>query len=198
MRIRKAIACTFLRLSRWSFSHEPLPDQVIVIGAPHTSNWDGVFMAVAFWSLGRPFCFLVKDSLVKAPVLGPFIRWVGGIGVDRSRGNGIVEAVARMADQARARGETFTIAITPKGTRSPRPYWKSGFYRIAREADIPIQLGFVDRNSMSFGWGPTVHLTGDTKADMDVIRRFYAPMAGVRADKTSVPRLRMEDDESQA
>ena len=90
--------------------------------------------------------------------------------------------------------DSFTLCITPKGTRSPREFWKSGFYRIAMEADVPIQLGFIDRNTRTFGWGPTYRLTGDVRADMDVIRAFYADKVGVKPSKTSVPRLRAEDE----
>ena len=79
-------------------------------------------------------------------------------------------------------------------TRSPRDFWKSGFYRIAMEAGVPIQLGFIDRNTRTFGWGPTYQLTGDVRADMEVIRAFYAGKVGVRPEKTSVPRLRAEDE----
>ena len=161
-------------MSRWTLTTEPLPDKVIVIGAPHTSNWDGVFMAVSMWKSGRSFSFLVKDSVVKAPVLGWFVKKIGAVPVERS---------------------AFTLCITPKGTRSPRDFWKSGFYRIAMEADVPIQLGFIDRTTRTFGWGPTYRLTGDVRADMDVIRAFYADKVGVNPAKTSVPRLRAEDED---
>ena len=164
MALTSAIASAYLSISRWKLSTQPLPDKVIVIGAPHTSNWDGVFMAISMWKSGRTFSFLVKDSVVKAPVLG--IR----------------------------ESDSFTLCITPKGTRSPREFWKSGFYRIAMEADVPIQLGFIDRNTRTFGWGPTYRLTGDVRADMDVIRAFYADKVGVKPSKTSVPRLRAEDE----
>lgn len=187
--MRRLIARTYIRLSRWDFVHEPLPDKVMVIGAPHTSNWDGVFMALCFWSLGRPFHFLVKDSLVRAPLLGPFIRWVGGIGVDRTQGNGLVDSIIARAKES----DTFTIVLTPKGTRSSRPYWKSGFYRIARGADLPVQLGFVDSTTHTFGWGHSIRLTGDIAADMECIRAFYADKKGVHPEKGSVPRLRDEN-----
>ncbi|WP_115726920.1 1-acyl-sn-glycerol-3-phosphate acyltransferase [Actinomyces culturomici] len=189
MRIRKFIARAYLAFSRWTFVHEPLEDATMVIGAPHTSNWDGVFMALSFWSIERPFVFLVKDSIVKTPVLGPFVRWIGGIPVDRSGAHGLVSRVIERA----AAEDRFTIVLTPKGTRSPRDYWKSGFYRIATGADLPVALGFVDASTRTFGWGPTIRLTGDVAADMDVIRAFYADKVGVNPEKASVPRLRAED-----
>lgn len=190
MKIRRFIARTYLRFSRWTFTGTPLADKTMVIGAPHTSNWDGVFMALAFWSLERPFHFLVKDSVVKKPLFGAFVRWMGGIGVDRSAAHGVV---GQVVDAAKG-SDRFTIVLTPKGTRSPRDYWKSGFYRIAQGAELPIALGFVDRETMTFGWGPSIRLSGDVRADMDVIRGFYSDKAGVNPELASVPRLRGEDE----
>ncbi len=190
MSIRRVIAKTYLLFSRWTFVHEPLEDKTIVIGAPHTSNWDGVFMALCFWSIDRPFSFLVKDSIIKAPLLGPFVRSIGGVAVDRSSAHGVVGQVIARAAEA----DDFTLVLTPKGTRSPRKYWKSGFYRMARGADLPVALGFIDRSTMTFGWGPTIRLSGDVRADMEVIRAFYADKVGVKPEKASVPRLRAEEE----
>lgn len=190
MSLTRALASAYLSVSRWKLSTQPLPEKVIVIGAPHTSNWDGVFMAVAMWKIGRPFSFLVKDSVVKAPLLGWFVKKIGAVPVERSASHGLVDQVSARIAQSRS----FTLCITPKGTRSAREFWKSGFYRIALGADVPIQFGFIDRATRTFGWGPTYRLTGDVRADMDVIRGFYADMVGVRPEKTSVPRLRAEDE----
>ena len=191
MALTRALASAYLAVSRWTLTTEPLPDKVIVIGAPHTSNWDGVFMAVSMWKSGRSFSFLVKDSVVKAPVLGWFVKKIGAVPVERSAAPGLVDQVAGRIRES----DSFTLCITPKGTRSPRDFWKSGFYRIAMEADVPIQLGFIDRTTRTFGWGPTYRLTGDVRADMDVIRAFYADKVGVNPAKTSVPRLRAEDED---
>ena len=76
MGLKKAIAATYMRLSRWTFVHEPLPKKVVLIGAPHTSNWDGFLMVMCFWRIGRPYKFLVKESAAKNPVVGPIVRWV--------------------------------------------------------------------------------------------------------------------------
>ena len=190
MALTRVLASAYLTMSRWKLTTEPLPEKVIVIGAPHTSNWDGVFMAVSMWKSGRSFSFLVKDSVVKAPVLVWFVKKIGAVPVERSAAHGLVEQVATRIREA----DTFTLCITPKGTRSPREFWKSGFYRIAMEADVPIQFGFIDRTTHTFGWGPTYRLTGDVRADMDVIRAFYAGKVGVKPANTSVPRLRAEDE----
>ena len=108
-------------------------------------------MAISMWKSGRTFSFLVKDSVVKAPVLGWFVKKIGAVPVERSAAHGLVDQVASRIREA----DSFTLCITPKGTRSRRDFWKSGFYRIAMEAGVPIQLGFIDRNTHTFGWGPT-------------------------------------------
>lgn len=190
MGMKNTIASTYMRFSSWTFVHEDIPPKAVIIGAPHTSYWDGWLMVMAFWKVGRPFKFLVKDSAVKVPVLGRIIRWVGGISTDRSHAHGMVGSLVHTAQSS----DQFTIIIAPKGTRSPRKYWKSGFYRIALETDLPVQLGFIDRRNRTYGWAGTISLTGDVTADMDRIRSFYEGKEGFRPEKTSVPRLRAEDD----
>ncbi len=189
--LKKFIGSTFLRFSRWTVKPTPIPDKAILIGAPHTSNWDGILVVMAFWSLGQPYRFLAKDSLTKMPILGPAFKAVGAIGVDRSQANGLVEALVTEAKNS----DRFTLAVTPKGTRSKRDYWKSGFYRIALETGLPIKMGYIDRNTMTFGWEGEFYVTGDVKADMDKIRAYYDGKVGVRPELTSVPRLRAEDNE---
>lgn len=188
MRIRFAVAKTYMLFSRWTFVHQPLPQKTVIIGAPHTSYWDGVFMAACLWLVRRPFSFLVKDSIVRIPVLGAFVRAIGGIPVDRTKSHGIVGQVVQQALSS----SDFTLVLAPKGTRSKREYWKSGFYRIALEADIPVTLGFIDKRNHTLGWGPSIHMTGDVQRDMDAIRAFYEGKQGKRPELTSVPRLRLE------
>ncbi|MDC4232613.1 1-acyl-sn-glycerol-3-phosphate acyltransferase [Actinomyces sp. B33] len=190
MGFKRAIASLYLAVSRWTLVAEPLPDKVIIVGAPHTSNWDGVFMAVSLWRAGRDFQFLVKDSLAHAPVLGWFIRAIGGVAVERTHPHGMV---GEISDRIRS-ADSYALAITPKGTRSPRPYWKSGFYRIAVETGTPIQFGFIDSRTRTFGWGGSYRLTGDVRADMEVIRAFYADKEGIRPELASTPRLRAEEE----
>lgn len=189
MTIKQTIATIYQKFSRWTVVTTPGPAKAVYIGAPHTSYWDGLFMAIAFWTINRPFKFLVKNSLINGPI-GPIVRWIGGVGVDRSSSNGLVSDIVKRATEA----DEFTLIIAPKGTRSPRKYWKSGFYHIALEADIPVYLGFVDRKTMSYGFKDSIKLTGDVSADMDKIRAYYAGMQGVRPEKGSVPRLRIEDE----
>ena len=168
---------------------EPAPTRpTVLIGAPHTSNWDFVLMLGIAWRLGMDFRWLGKKSLF-AGWRGPIMRGLGGIPVDRADASRVVdEVVARIKG-----GEVFGLVVTPDGTRGGNTHWKSGFYRIARDADMPITLGYVDRTTMTTGLGPTFELSGDVPADMDRIRAFYADKAGLRPHLRTEPRLRSED-----
>ena len=115
------------------------------------------------------------------------MRALGGIPVDRRDPAGLVdELVARIQG-----GDRFYLVVTPEGTRSGSG-WKSGFYRIARATDLPVTLGYVDRTTMTAGLGPTIRLTGDVAADMDVVRAFYADKSGFAPSRRTEPRLREE------
>ncbi|MGO1637625.1 1-acyl-sn-glycerol-3-phosphate acyltransferase [Ancrocorticia populi] len=190
MKITHAIASTYMRFSRWTFVHEEIPQKAVVIGAPHTSNWDGFLMAMAFWKVGRPFKFLMKDNFLKVPVLGRLFVAIGGIATNRREHTGLVGSMVHAAETQ----DTFTLIIAPEGTRSKKDYWKSGFYRIALETGLPVQLGFIDRRNKTYGWRGHMWLTGDVEADMDRLRAFYDGMQGYHPGNGTVARLRAEDD----
>lgn len=188
MFVRRSIARVFWAFSRWRLVTQPAPDRpTILIGAPHTSNWDFVFMLAITWRLNVHVRWLGKKSLFRG-WRGPIMRGLGGIPVDRAAPSAVVGEVL---DRIRS-GDVFSLVVTPDGTRSGHTHWKSGFYRIAREAQIPITLGYVDRTTKTTGLGPTFELTGDVSSDMKRIRAFYADKAGVRPEHGVEPRLREE------
>lgn len=187
--IQRLVARVFWACSRWTLKSEPpAPGASVLIGAPHTSNWDFVLMLCIAWHWGIKFRWLGKHTLFRG-LAGPIMRALGGIPVDR---NDPVRIVQEIVDRLQA-GESFGLVVTPEGTRGKGHYWKSGFYRIAREAHLPVTLGYVDRTTMTTGLGPTIELTGDVGADMQVIRAFYADKAGLRPALRTEPRLREED-----
>jgi 1-acyl-sn-glycerol-3-phosphate acyltransferase len=193
--IRRAIARAYWATSRWTLRSEPYDTRrpTLLVGAPHTSNWDFVLMLAIAWSTGIHVRWLGKHTLFSGPA-GPLMRALGGIPVDRrDPGRVVADVVARI----RA-GETFSLVVTPEGTRGTGSYWKSGFYRIARDAGLPVTLGYVDRTTMTTGLGPTIELTGDVRADMDVVRGFYADKSGLRPASRTEPRLREEDADGTA
>lgn len=186
--LKRLIARSYWTFSRWTLTAEATPERpTILIGAPHTSNWDFVLMLAIAWRLDIEVHWLGKSSLFRG-WRGPIMRGLGGIPVDRADPARIVKDVV---DQVNS-GSVFGLVITPDGTRGGNEYWKSGFYRIARETGMPVTLGFVDRTTMTTGLGPTLDLTGDIPADMDRIRAFYADKAGLRPERRTVPRLREE------
>ena len=186
--LRRALSRLYWACSRWTLVTEPAPTRpTVLIGAPHTSNWDFVLMLGIAWRLGIDVRWLGKKSLF-AGWRGPIMRRLGGIPVDRADPGRVVgEVVERVRS-----GEVFGLVVTPDGTRGANTYWKSGFYRIAQETGMPLTLGFVDRTTMTTGLGPTIEVTGDVAADMDRIRAFYADKAGLRPELRTEPRLRDE------
>lgn len=188
MFLRRLVARTFWAVSRWKLVTEAAPDRpTVLIGAPHTSNWDFVFMLAIAWKLDMHIRWLGKKSLFTG-WRGPIMTRLGGIPVDRDAPGRVVEEVV-----ARIRaGEVFGLVVTPDGTRKGHSHWKSGFYRIARETGLPVTLGYVDRTTMTVGLGPTIELTGDVTADMDRIRAFYADKSGAVPENRVEPRLREE------
>jgi 1-acyl-sn-glycerol-3-phosphate acyltransferase len=188
--IRRTTAGLFWAVSRWDLRLEPLPDEGvgILIGAPHTSNWDFILMLAITWRAGVSAKFLGKKSLFRGP-FGPMMRALGGIPVDRGNPRGLVEDIAARVHA----GERFYLVVAPEGTRGRSKFWKSGFYRIARDTGLPVTLGYVDRTTMTAGLGSTLRLTGDVPGDMDRIRAFYADKAGFNPANRTEPRLPHED-----
>lgn len=188
MIVRPLLARAFWAVSRYRFVSEAAPPRsAVLIGAPHTSNWDFAYMLAITWRLGLSPRWLGKHTLFKRP-FGPLMRALGGIPVDRANPGGLVqELVRRVRDDPK-----FILVVTPEGTRGRRALWKSGFYRIARDADLPVVLGYVDSQTKTSGLGPTLELTGDVTADMDQVRAFYADKRGIRPDDFTPPKLREE------
>jgi 1-acyl-sn-glycerol-3-phosphate acyltransferase len=142
--------------------------KMVLIVAPHTSNWDfptGLCVKFAMRMGGR---FVGKHTLFRGP-LGPVMRWLGGIPVDRSAAAGFVSEVARVVREA----ERMTLVIAPEGTRKLTGKWKSGFYRIALEAGVPIfPVGFDYPRKVIF-MKPPFQPTGDYEKDLAYLRSLY-------------------------
>lgn len=186
MLIRKNLARGVLRATRWKLVGS-VPEKGILVGAPHTSNWDFVAMLLIAWSSGVSPQVLVKKEFFKGP-MGPLLRGLGGIPLDRSNPGSTVRA---LIDEA-AEHESFLLCIAAEGTRSKGEFWKPGFLRIAAQTGLPVSLGFVDGPTRSLGMGPTFVPSGDVSVDMDVVREFYADKQGIRPENRTEPRLREE------
>ncbi len=159
-----------------------------MIAAPHTSNWDFPLTLALAKVNGVHISWLGKTELFRGP-MGPIMRRLGGIAVQRDAAGTMVDDLAAEF----AKRDTFCLVVPVEGTRSRSEYWKSGFYRIARKADVPIVFAFVDGTTRTGGFGPALTPTGVVVADMDHVRAFYAGKEGLRRGRTSVPRLRDEE-----
>lgn len=184
--MRKAFARLVLRLTRWRTVGE-VPGSGILVGAPHTSNWDWVAMLLLMWSGGVPPRVLIKAEIMRTP-LGPLLRANGGISLDRQNPGTVMRTLLAEA----GRGEPFLLIIAAEGTRRKGDFWKSGFYRIAQQTGLPISLGFIDGPSRTLGFGPSFRPSGDVFADMEMVRAFYADKLGIRPHLRTEPRLREE------
>lgn len=188
----RLIARAWLFLWRWKVVPplEPVPAKCVMIAAPHSTNWDfPLTLAMANVS-GVRIRWLGKDALFKG-IMGPVMRRLGGVAIDRSAPGGMV---AQLASEF-AHHEDLVLVVPAEGTRSLTEHWKSGFYRIAEQAGVPIVCAFVDSASRTGGFGPVVTPSGDMRADMDVIRAFYVGKEGLRPNRFGPVRLREEDAE---
>tara|TARA_R110002072_G_scaffold13418_12_gene56288 strand:- start:48104 stop:48727 length:624 start_codon:yes stop_codon:yes gene_type:complete len=184
---------TIIRISGWRVAGGvPNSKSMLIIAAPHTSNWDLFFLLGAAYSFRLSIQWLVKDS-VFLPVVGSVLTFLGGIPVDRSKNNNLVEDLANRIHNSQG----LALVVPPSGTRGFTEYWKSGFYRIALAADVPIVCGYLDYPNKEAGLGLSFHLTGNITEDMDRIRAFYDPFVGKHPKNKSRIRLREEDAERQ-
>ncbi len=185
-RVRRALAGLVLRAARWKAVGE-VPQRGVLVGAPHTSNWDWVLTLLLAWRYGITIRLLVKRELFVGP-LGWLLRRTGAVELDRKNPAATIKDLLVEAEG----GDPWLIGIAAEGTRSRGEYWKSGFYRIAQQTGLPITLAYLDVPSRTVGWGPTFHPTGDVSADMDLLRAFYADKTGFKPEGFTPPRLREE------
>ncbi len=185
-----SLARRILAAAGWQFEGSvPQVARCVVLGVPHTSNWDGVLLLAGAASIDRPMSFMIKDDWLRGP-MGPVMRRLGAVGIDRSRANNVVDA---MVDELRRRDHLWLV-IPPEGTRSRADHWKSGFYHIARGADVPVVPGYLDYKRKRIGLGDPIRLTGDVGADMDRIRRYYAEVAPTAHRPDDFGPIRLKDE----
>ncbi len=189
---RRNFAKFVLKLVRWKTVGTVPPEGGILVGAPHTSNWDWVFSLLLTWSYNIQPRLLVKKEFMVGP-LGWFMRKTGSVAIDRDNPRATVEQL--LAD-AQNSAEPFFIALAAEGTRSKGTYWKSGFRRLAKATGLPIALAFIDAPNRTVGWGPTLYPTDDVVADMDILREFFADKVGINPDSATPPLLREEVSDS--
>ena len=187
--VKYLLGRAYMRVFGWELVGQP-PDapKHVMIAAPHTSNWDLVIMLACGWSYRITFSWLGKKEIFQVPLLGPFLRWTGGVAIDRKAAKDTVAQVVSVFEEA----EQMHLCISPEGTRSHRDHWRSGFYHIARGAKVPIACGFIDYARRRAGYGPVFRPSGDVTGDMDQVRQFYQEIGALRPEKKAPIRLREE------
>ncbi len=152
-----------------------LPDcaQLVVIAAPHSSWWDGAWGLLCKVALGLDLAFMGKQELFRGP-LGWALRRMGGIPIERSEAHGVVDQmIARFRDKPQ-----LWLGIAPEGTRRRVTKWRSGFWQIARAADVPILPVAFDYPTKTITIGPVFAPSADLAADLVALRAYYAPFRG--------------------
>jgi len=173
------MARLFFWLTGWELDGgTPEPKKFVMIAAPHTSNWDLPYMLATAILADVDLSFMIKHSVFIGP-LGWFLKRMGGIPIVRHEKRSMVQ---QMVDRFNA-CEALALSVPPEGTRKRMPHWKSGFYRIALEAKVPLMLGYLDYGRRRGSFGKPLWLTGDVKKDMDEIRAWYADKTGKNPDQ---------------
>jgi 1-acyl-sn-glycerol-3-phosphate acyltransferase len=186
-----ALAAACLRLAGWQLDFDGLPARQGVIAVyPHTSNWDFVLGLFAKWAIGIPVTFWGKDSLFRVPLFGRWLRWLGGVPVDRSSAHGTVGDMIERMRRARDEDRFLWLALAPEGTRSLTPGWRSGFYQVAVGAGVPVALAHFDFGRRRVGLGAFFALGGDPAADLAAIAARLHGVKGCRPELASPIQLR--------
>jgi len=173
--MKKIIGKFVLFITGWKTSYlkQFHTDKCVMIAAPHTSNWDLLYALAIYWKEGVNAKFLIKDVYTKG-LQGVFFKWAGAIGVDRSKNNNMVEYAVGLFRTL----DKLVLLIPAEGTRKRVKKWRMGFYHIAKNANVPVSLGYLDYKHKIAGIGGLITLSGDIEKDMRFIEDFYKDITG--------------------
>jgi 1-acyl-sn-glycerol-3-phosphate acyltransferase len=183
----KAISHFILRIFGWQAELAvPMPAKCVLVGAPHTTNWDFPLAIFGMAAMGIRFNWVGKHTLFRWP-FGFIMRALGGIPLDRRSGGArfAIKAFELFDDR-----DSFILAIAPEGTRHRVEYWKAGFYKIALKCSIPIALGYVDYRKKIVGIGKIFVPSGDSSSDFVILKEFYSDKIGKHPEKQGSVRLK--------
>ncbi len=179
--MKRKIGSFVLRMLGWKLNvdvNDTRKNHCVLIAAPHTSNWDFIYAIAALWKLEIPVRFLIKDFYTRNVLWGWLFKALGGIGVNRSQRNNLTDYVAQLLKE----NDNLSLLLTPEGTRSRVDVWKSGFYKIAREASLPIGIAYLDASSKTAGVMDFIEPTDDYNETLDIIRSYYRDVQGVNPE----------------
>lgn len=184
--LSQSLAQMILKINSWRLNvNRPEAKSYILVGAPHTSNWDFIFTLLLIYATGIKMHWIAKDSLFRWPFGGLFRR-LGGIAVNRRSKTDFVSQIVTVFNK----NSELVVAISPEGTRKKIDYWKTGFYYMALGAKVPIALGYIDYQRKEVGIGPNFYPTGDIQADFELIKAFYTDKKGKYPRKQGPIQLR--------
>ncbi len=172
--LMRLTALMIFKLTGWRVEGQrPDIPKYVVIAAPHTSNWDFIYVLCLTLIFRISPLIMMKDAWFRWP-MGPFFRWLGALPIHRAGSNNVVaQSIKAFQDR-----EQLAMIVPPSGTRAKVTRWKTGFYFIAHGARVPIVLGYLDYERKVGGIGPMLTPTGDIDADMTEIKKFYAHVTG--------------------
>jgi len=188
----RGLARVVLKIGGWRIEGDrPAASSYVLIAAPHTSNWDFIWFIAMALAKDVPVRWLGKHTLFSG-ALGYLMRALGGLPIERSSQQGYVAQIAELFRTP----EPVVLVFPAEGTRGSVPHWKSGFYHVARQARVPVVLGFLDYARKCGGFGPERMMSGNIEADMDHLRAFYGGVTGRHPEKQGPIRLREEEGAS--
>ena len=181
-----AFARKVLQLFGWQYVFSGLPcQQGVIIGYPHTSNWDFVVGILIKAAIGIQVQFWAKHSLFRVPLLGPWVRSLGGVAVKRHAPGDLVDQTATAMLEAKHHHKWYWLALAPEGTRAYQDGWRSGFYRVAQQADVPLGIATLDYARKTMRLQYFIRLSHDTDHDYQRINAIVSGVVGYHADQAS-------------
>ena len=176
----RKIARFGINISGWTIKGKvPDEERIVIIAAPHTSNWDFILAMLAIFGLNIKVRWLGKHSIFK-PGFKKFFEWLGGIPVYRDNPSSLIENVVNIVKKERS----IVIAMTPEGTRNKVKRWKTGFLRIAKQTHSKILLISIDAPTKSIEIGNIFNPTGNSEEDLAYIQKYYSTFRGINPQKS--------------
>lgn len=183
------ISQKILQFMGWKLQQPPQTVKgCIIIGAPHTTNWDLPITLLTLWSLKLKCHWAMKDSMFFFPI-GKLFTAMGGIPVNRKVRNDF----PRIIKDRFIKDKDFNIAIAPEGTRSFTDHWKFGFYQIALDVGADIALAFADHGKKEIGISKVFTPCGDLEKDFEIFKEFYSEIQGLHPEKQSTVAIRPKE-----
>lgn len=185
-----ALALWILRRLGWTLEFSGLPGpQGVMVVYPHTSNFDFPIGLLAKWAMGLQVNFWGKDALFRVPLFGAWMKWLGGVPVNRSAPGGLVEQAADHLRRCRDENTFAWLVVAPEGTRKLTNGWRSGFYRVAHQAEVPLGLATIDFGRRHIAVSQFMRLSGQQASDMTHIAQLLGDPKGYHPANASPVRI---------